>query len=261
MWAANLGADLVVDRFNIEQHRRATKRLAQRPATLDGMSRRNHQTTGPMFIRRGGEYRDPDGHLAAALGALCMAVGELTAQRTARIQDRPVTAPCLVDQLAEALAWQQGTGRGGAARSLPLVWVDAADLLNGIDVALSAWDRGLPPARIPLDPTPTTTADHLRALTGRAWRPQDLARIEKLTAALTEWTTAIEALLDPPSRMYLSAPCPVCGESFTHPTDRAGEQVRVPVLTVDAMNGAECLAREAFWAPTLFGYLSTVLDE
>ncbi|MGH3643215.1 MAG: DUF7340 domain-containing protein [Mycobacterium sp.] len=142
-------------------------------------------------------------------------------------------------------------------------------MLNGIDTALSAWERGLPLAETFVAPgkfcavsedLPVTRVDRIRTLTGRAWRPQDVARIEKLTAVLTEWASDIGALLDPPSRMHLSAACPVCAEAFTHRMDRAGELVRVPVLSVDAVKGAECLACEAYWPPMLFEHLSTVLD-
>jgi hypothetical protein len=166
----------------------------------------------------------------------------------------------LLDMIAAELAGSQGTGHGGVPRSLPLVWLDAMDLLTDVDAALSAWQRGIPPMRIPPATPAATAADRLRELTERAWQPMDVARIRNLTAALTGWAQRANQLLYPPRHTFLDAPCPVCGATTAKRRDAAGELVNVPALQIDVQAGAECQHCGATWAPALFTHLSRLLE-
>ena len=106
---------------------------------------------------------------------------------------------------------------------------------------------------------PATTVDRIRALPDRRWRPQDVARMEQITAVLLDWAVDIGDMLNPPRKMTISAACPACGETTTHRRDKGGDRVRVPVLQVVADRGCTCLACGAHWAPTLYTHLSRVL--
>jgi hypothetical protein len=183
----------------------------------------------------------------------------LTAPQVDYVNGRAVTAPGLVDQLGDAIAGPQGTGNRGAARSLPNVWVDAVDVLNDIDTVSAAWRNALPPMRTPPAKPATTGGQRIRDLVDRAWRPQDVARMEKITAVLLDWAVDIGEMLDPPRKMTLSTACPACGETTTHRRDKGGDRVRVPVLQVVADRGCTCLACGTHWAPALYTHLSMVL--
>ena len=187
------------------------------------------------------------------------AVERLTGERTALVNGSPATAPCLIDQLGNSIEGHRGTGNRGVARSLPPVWTDAVDLINDIEAAAKSWPRVLPAPNIAPAKPPTTTVQRIRALPDRRWRPQDCGRLQKITLALNGWAVDIGDLLHPPRRMSLAAPCPACGATRAYRTDSAGDRVRVPVLQVDAVRGAECLKCHASWGPGQFLFLCSVL--
>jgi hypothetical protein len=202
-----------------------------------------------------------DGNLPAAERALRAAIGSLIWEQVDWINNQAVTAPSLVDQFRDAIAGKQGSGRGHSARSLPLVWVDAVDKLNGMDAELRAWERSdLPSLHIQPDNPPADVAGRVRELGGRAWRPQDVARIEQITARLTAWAADIATMLDPPRRITVPAACPVCDATTTHRRDKSGELVRVPALTIVAELGCTCAACGAHWTPDLYRHLARVLE-
>lgn len=192
----------------------------------------------------------PDGNIQAAIRDLAAAVNTLLDPVTRIANDAKQIGPSPYEQLRVATQGTQSqSGTGGGGKSRPPMWTEAFDLLAQIDDAVGAWNPGhcCQPA----------TACRLRCITTRRWRPQDTVRVQKITGILQAWATSIDALFDPHHKMHLKTACPMCGEKFTYRPDAAGETVRVPALTIDAILGCTCLVCGAFWAPQQFKKLAT----
>lgn len=214
---------------------------------------RKHRTVA----QRPDTTRKPDGDLTVALRALYDAIDALVEPRIEWADDRIVSGPSPYRQLQSVIAGMQGTGNGHASRSMPPIWVDAIDILNGID--RDAWQAGLPELPQP-QPEYTPGAPHrIRELAKRAWRPQDTKRIENLTKALTGWAHKIDVKLNPPRRLHIAAACPACGATTAKHVDSAGEEVNGPALTVIAEHGCTCLECGSFWDPYHYQWLAKVL--
>ncbi|MDT0223478.1 hypothetical protein [Gordonia sp. AC31] len=153
----------------------------------------------------------------------------------------------LYEQLAAMIAGAQGTQLGGTARSMPPLWVDAADLITTIDRDIAA-----------LEPEPGTTIERLHRIADRGWRPQDVDHIDNLTAQITRWAQSIQDLLDPPKRKALPNPCPHCNTAIVYRKDSAGEVVRQPALQIGP-HGCECQNCYTNWGPGYFRHLAAVL--
>lgn len=192
-----------------------------------------------------------DGNLPAALTQLDDALHALTNPQTEYHNNQPIHAPSLYMQLWDAIQGEQATGHG-VPRSMPPIWCDAADLLNEIDTAASAWQPqpdGIPP-----------TVGRLKALRNRPWRPQDTHSINQITNALTSWAARITALLNPEHIKHVSAPCPSCGATTVYRKDSAGETVRQPALQIVTETGCTCQKCHAHWGPERYLFLCKLLD-
>lgn len=192
-----------------------------------------------------------DGELKPALTRMRRAVDDLIEPRATIVNNAVVKAPSLYMQLFDSIRGEQGTANGSAARSMPPVWVDAADMLNNIDLMVSVWQPGF-------SGVPPTVA-RLRLFVGQQWRPQDTRSVEQIAGIVEAWVSEIEGLLDPISTKYVSAACPACGERWAYRTDSAGEQVRVPALRIVTETGCTCQACGASWGPEKYLFLCNLL--
>lgn len=160
--------------------------------------------------------------------------------------------------LINAVPGQQGVG-GHHARSMPPLWIDAAQILAQIDTQARKWWYGhhhTKPARKP----PTDTPGQLESLPTLKWRPQDTPKIHHYANTITRWATDIDTLTLTPTTHHwtLPSPCPACGTRTTHRQDSAGEHVRQPALHITA-EGCTCTHCHTTWAPQLFTHLARVL--
>jgi hypothetical protein len=156
----------------------------------------------------------------------------------------------LYDAVYEGRTGQaQGTHR---PRSLPTGWLDAQQLLDEIDFAVSLWQPAHALADLP-------TVARLAAITRGKYRPQDVHGLAQKTTAIKAWAKDISDLFDPPSVKHISAPCPACGATTAHRTDSAGERVRVPSLQIIAGQGCTCQVCRYTWTPDRYLFLCKVL--
>jgi len=188
-----------------------------------------------------------DGNIVAALRTLSHAVDRLCKPRMAVYHDRTRYALSLYSQLEEDLAGTQGDTRT-PAKSLPPLWIDAAQLRIDMESKTRAWcrkHRGIP--------------QRLWWLAGASWRPQDTDHVTDMAKTINVWCESIIHLLDPESVKHISAPCPSCGRSFVHRKDSAGETVRQPALKVVTETGCTCQACDASWTPDRYMFLCKLL--
>ena len=197
-----------------------------------------------------------DGDLPSAKRRLEDAVTELTEPRSDGHGHHSVS---LYLQLADALEGEQGGGWNGAPQSQPCMWIDAADLLREIDLAVECWHPQL--AGVP------ATVGRLRSLQARGWKPQQTRNVLQIAEACEDWAKQIVALLDPGCTKHFRAPngdgyapCPQCGRSTTYRLDPSdGESKRVPVLQWTAEAGTQCLVCKAHWEPNKTLWVSQLL--
>ncbi|UQE73852.1 hypothetical protein MYK68_14045 [Gordonia sp. PP30] len=160
-------------------------------------------------------------------------------------------------QLVERRAGAQGTRNGSHARSMPPVVLDVIDLLAEIDATVPSWlpREAARPARWV---GPESTINRLWALADAPWRPQDVPTLRTITPVIEAWTTKALALIDPPRRWTIPAPCPACGATTVYRPDSAGEVVRQPALQVTE-HGCQCQHCKHLWEPQLFAHLARTL--
>jgi hypothetical protein len=169
-----------------------------------------------------------DGNLPAALTHLNNALSALFQPQGRHIDS-------LYEQLEQAIP---GTGNGNGHHtpgSSPPLNLDAVDLKNEIDTALTIWK-----------------------LDQRKWRPQDTKAIHQATRHITTWTQQIRALLDPTPHKTLPNPCPECGQRYAYRHNSSGEYVRQGALQINH-HGCECLKCHTRWPPEHFQLLAGVL--
>ena len=188
-----------------------------------------------------------EGNIVAASTKLTRAVDRLCKPRMAVYHDKTRYAMSLLRQLQSDLAGTQGDTRT-PAKSLPPLWIDAAQLLVDMDVKTRKWygkERGIP-AR-------------LGALSAKTWRPQDTDHVTDIAKTVDGWCETIMHLLDPESVKHISAACPSCGRGFVYRKDSAGETVRQPALKVVTETGCTCQACNASWTPDRYMFLCKLL--
>jgi hypothetical protein len=193
--------------------------------------------------------RHPDGDLTYAINRLRHAINRLTEPTRQYRGNRYHEAPGLYTQLRDSIVGEQGTGNG-TARSMPPLWVDAADNLHNIDLMVSIWQpgyRGVPP-----------TIARLRHIARRTWSTEQTRSVHKMAGIIDAWADDIERLLSPASVKHISAPCPACGAETAYHRDSAGETVRNPALQLTA-HGCECQNCHTTWAPDRYLWLCRVL--
>jgi predicted RNA-binding Zn-ribbon protein involved in translation (DUF1610 family) len=153
----------------------------------------------------------------------------------------------LYRQLQEDLPGKKGDSRT-PAKSLPPLWIDAAQLRIDMDSQTRSWcpkEQGIP--------------QRLGNLSAKTWRPQDTDLVTEMARMVDMWCETILHLLDPESVKHISAPCPSCGRAFIYRRDSAGESVRQPALKVVTNVGASCQHCDAHWAPDRYMFLCRLL--
>lgn len=190
-----------------------------------------------------------DGNIRAAHNRLRHAINRLCAPNLAHHQNRTVTAPSLYDQLCADLAGTQGDNKT-PAKSLPPIWIDAAQLKQTIDHQTAHWVKR---------PKDVATPTRLKALADQTWRPQDTEHVNDIGNTIDRWATSITSLLDPQSVKHISAPCPSCGRRTVYRRDGAGETIRQPALRIVTNQGCTCLHCDAHWAPDKYLFLCKLL--
>jgi hypothetical protein len=130
-----------------------------------------------------------------------------------------------------------------------------AQLRAAIDITASRAGTGTGTNRSPcwldalkLAMTIDERATAIHSARRHAWRPQDIPTIEALTTEIDAWCHAIDDLFAT-KPMYLSSPCPQCGQTSTHRWTDEGEHVRTPALALLTERGAWCQACHSRWPP------------
>jgi hypothetical protein len=205
---------------------------------------------------------EEDGSLPEARRRLEDAVSGLVDPQLEVVDGRTHWIDSPFTQLLEAIPGEQGTGHG-VARSLPPLWLDAADLKAEIETATAAW---LPKPVIDLlqgDAVPLAVI-RLQQLETKGWRPQDCKAMDQISGIVEAWTACIKSLLNPTPKWTLPAPCPRCEKSIVYRKESGGDTVRMPALHLnfDAAGDAEncvCLACREVWPRDRLPFLAEVL--
>ncbi|MCA0332265.1 MAG: hypothetical protein LCI03_20565 [Actinobacteria bacterium] len=162
----------------------------------------------------------------------------------------------LLEQLQEAvgsnLGGGSGSGRPGRERT-PLD-LGAFSLMEQIDDRVRAWldELGARPGKA------VSTGQALRSwFTLWCATPREVGDHDRRRHVLEGWVTSIRDKLDPPDRIEITAPCPVCGHEFVTTGLLPGENP-ADAERVRALNGfgrekagesfALCAACDAVWS-------------
>jgi hypothetical protein len=189
-------------------------------------------------------------NLPAEIAIMQDAIWALADPQSRRFNGTYCEAPALYDQLLDSIDGAQGRGHHGAFRSMPLIWVDAVDLLNEIDGVVLDWT---PDAK-------GTTIDRLHALQdAENWTPDTVGTVRKITSKCDGWCRTITSMLDPALSKTISAPCPACERTHVYRNDTAGESVRSPALAIGP-TGCICRACGYTWPPERFEMLEHILS-
>lgn len=199
-------------------------------------------------------------NLPAEIFVMQTAIDDLIEERTERIGGEWRHCPSLLEEISTSIAGNQGYGgHHGAFRSLPLIWVDAADVITDIDKQTTTW-------AIEWALSATGPYGTLSQLADYGWAPELVGRIRSVTGKVEGWVRRISALLDPRKAVEISSPCPSCNASSTYHVDSGGERVRQPALAIiydeadEHAIGCECRSCNAFWPPGQFELLARVLS-
>jgi len=190
-----------------------------------------------------------DGNIVAAKKMLGSAIERLCHPKWEEFNRILCTQPCLYDQLQQDLAGTQGDNRT-PAKSLPPIWIDAAQLIATIDATTRTWT-----ARTGY----LTTTERLITLTNRPWRPQDTDHVTDIAHTVEGWCDTISHLLNPEAVKHLDAPCPSCSREWIHRRDSGGDIVRKRALKWTPNVGFECQACTAHWPPDQTWFFSRLL--
>lgn len=143
----------------------------------------------------------------------------------------------------------RSAGQRAVAGSRPPLRIDVLNLLVAVDAAVAGWTPG----------DKGGTADRLRQLTSRGWRPQDTTSMDQISDSIERWVVSASELLgDRAVAVALRMACPVCGQRYTYRRNNAGETVRVDALRVSE-GGCDCSACHAGWTPDEFHWLARLL--
>jgi hypothetical protein len=203
----------------------------------------------------------PDGDVIGAKQRLSDAISKLIDPKpeTRHLEDGHIKIEWL-DSRYQQLCDEIPGSRGNKARlpaSSPPLCIDAAELKHEIDTAAAVWEPKPLIDASQSDP-PAIAVIRLRAVDGRAWRPQDVRHIDGITATITAWCEAIQQLLNPTPKWTLPSPCPACGTKTVYRINSGGESVRQAALTVGP-EGCNCLKCHTLWSPDRFIFLAKVL--
>lgn len=187
----------------------------------------------------------------------------------ALIDPRRVTLPTgrhtwldsVFQELSDAVYEKHALGGGTANPASPL-WLDASDCLQAIN-ALARNEHPENPGFYPEDRFEPRlehpTVLRLQAIDARKWRPQDVPRINRLSADLERLTLKAQNLLTPPTHWFLPNPCPLCGRTHVY-VNNSGDMIRRPALTLTPdycrCGNPDC---EGWWPASRFQLLGRLL--
>lgn len=195
------------------------------------------------------EETPADGNLPATLDRLHTATAALLDPVKEWAEDQMRVAPSLYQQLVDDLPARTGDApRSRHASSMPPMYVDACDLKVDIDTAVHK-----------LHPDGFSTPHRLRLIAAARWRPQDCEHLERIITELERWAVSIQSLITPQHVKEVSAACPACDVRTVHRRNKAGEVVRQAALQLIPAEGCTCLNCGAFWAPSSYLLLASVL--
>lgn len=153
--------------------------------------------------------------------------------------------PSLLSQLSESIVNNVGGRVNGSGRQRKVpIDVEAFDLYRAID---RAWGiSGM------------TLDSAFRTIPGGAALSMDIGGLGDLARSLAAVADRIRAVLDPPRRAHIAAPCPACHARMT-PRPAPYGDVLIPALAVDGTTGCTCLACGHIWPPAQLEHLARVL--
>jgi len=201
----------------------------------------------------------PDGDLGQTRHELDDAIHLLCGPQTEILGDRTLITDSRWVQLMGAKGGEDSQpGGGGGSKSKSPCWDDAIDLSIEIERAVLEWERSVRRQR-----GYSEVPDRLHRVSRfNHWRPQDCGSLAVLTALIHEWVAKIDALLDPPRRWTLPAPCPAidCGATTVYRRDSGGDLIRAPALQINP-DGCICMACHATWSPEQFVFLAGLIGD
>lgn len=217
------------------------------------------------------QVENPDGNVGESRRKLQAAISALTDARSEMAGDascpdcRLESCPghmkwvsSWYEQLQDSLSGEQGAGfHATQARSIPPMWVDAAQTLMEIDEAVGIWEPR-PNVDVSDDDLPPMTVIRLQALEKRAWTPQQTKSMDDLTDIITSWVKDIEQLfaVEPVRALWAAkgggfAACPACSATMAKKEDKCGEKVQYPALQLSNDGTTKCMACRTSWSPDL----------
>lgn len=151
--------------------------------------------------------------------------------------------------------------RSGGPPTLP-IWPAALDKLREIDTRVHSWHLEATDSH---ETHLAGTVTCLEVFAAAPWRPQDTGQITAWAKQLDAWVKAIDTLIDPPIRVYLPEPCPICGADTAF-TEDSGEPVSHKPLVVTGKRvdtginfEAMCAACDMFWEETSLSLLGLMI--
>ncbi|WP_143264181.1 DUF7340 domain-containing protein [Amycolatopsis kentuckyensis] len=156
------------------------------------------------------------------------------------------TNDCLIDQLTEAIGvgLERGGGRRTGGPGLPIC-------VAAVDLYAEAFDAFRAPG-FTLKQSIAAIPDHLIG-------NEDVPSLSRGLQMLKKLRADIESLFAPVAKVALKGACPECGVSYVERVDELQETVKVPVLSVDAVNGASCRNCDMVWPTSLLETFAALL--
>ena len=218
-----------------------------------------HTTTEEMRVSRRRQKRSERVHeptaaelaeqdLADAKERLEKAAAALVGTEMVYLAGATTSGLSLYEELRESVSGRSGDSAGKRGKTSPPapLWISAFSLLDEIDTAARAWSGCL------------DTQQGITELAERHWTTGETRQVIQLAVAIEEWTTSIEALLNPRSVQVRRA-CPACSERHIYRRNSYGDSVRTATLQIDA-EGVKCLACTAHWTYQQAEFLQRLLE-
>jgi hypothetical protein len=221
-------------------------------------------TAEPLPVEADGDVVSARRRLSDAISALCDSRSEMAGDEgcpDCRMESCPghmMWVASWYEQLQDSLAGEQGAGfHATQARSVPPLWVDAAQTLMEIDEAVGIWEPR-PNVDVSEDDPPPMTIIRLQAIGKRQWTPQQTKKMDDLTDIIAAWVKEIEQLfsVEPVRALWAAkgggfAACPACSATMAKKEDRCGERVQYPALQLSNDGTTRCMACRTSWGPDL----------
>ena len=210
------------------------------------MSRRRQKRSERVHEPTAAELAEQD--LADAKERLEKAAAALVGTEMVYLAGATTSGLSLYEELRESVSGRSGDSAGKRGKTSPPapLWISAFSLLDEIDTAARAWSGCL------------DTQQGITELAERHWTTGETRQVIQLAVAIEEWTTSIEALLNPRSVQVRRA-CPACSERHIYRRNSYGDSVRTATLQIDA-EGVKCLACTAHWTYQQAEFLQRLLE-